>query len=796
MSNTEQQLLTIEIDGKQLQVPSGTSIIKAADDAGIHIPRFCYHKKLSVAANCRMCLVEMEGGRKPTPACSTPAADGMKVFTKSKKALAYQKAVMEFLLINHPLDCPICDQGGECELQDTAMGYGGDVSRYNQGKRAVEDKDIGPLVATDLTRCIQCTRCVRFGEEISGMQELGMINRGEFSEIDLFLRGNIDSEVSANVIDLCPVGALTNKPFRYRARAWEMSQKPQISPHDCVGSNMYGHVRRGDLMRVVPRENESINQTWIADRDRFSHFGLESEERLTQPMIKRDGEWEVITWETAMELLQTRMQKVLNGEGAKQVGALASPSATTEELYLLQKLMRGLGSPHIDHRLHQQDFEHDNSWGSYPGLDCELADVEAADHVLLVGSNLRKEQPLVHLRLRQASLHGAQVSVVNPADFALHCEVNHQAVAAPDEMVATIAALAKAVVGTKTSSAFDGFKALVKDIKVSAAVKAMASQLKKAANPVVLSGQLVEAHPQASQLLALLDVIKQKLAAKGGQLTRGANSAGAWLAGAVPHRGPGGKTTDGGRHAGSMLTGRPLKLTMLLNVEPEFDSAYGQAALAQLQKSDYVVSLNTFFGAGTREYADLVLPIAAYSETSGTYVNASGQWQSFAGAATPAGESRPAWKVLRVIANFLEVPGFDYTTSEDVLAECRSHINETCVGLQNIVPLKSLAPAGDGLVRIGITPIYAVDAIVRRSVPLQATEDAQVVATIHSKVAKKLGVAHGDQVTVSQGKITVTVPVSVSGDVAERAVVLPIGVSQTLPLTQAFGMVQLSKVKA
>ena len=790
MSDQETQLLKVEIDGQVLDVPPGTSIIKAADDAGIYIPRFCYHKKLSVAANCRMCLVELEGGRKPMPACSTPVNEGMKVFTKSPKAMQYQKSVMEFLLINHPLDCPICDQGGECELQDMAMGYGDDVSRYNQGKRAVEDKDIGPLIETDLTRCIHCTRCVRFTEEVAGYQELGMMNRGELSEITTFLEGNVESEMSGNVIDLCPVGALTNKPFRYQARAWEMTQYPQISPHDCVGSNLYAHVRRQDLMRVVPRENESLNETWLADRDRYGHFGLNHESRLKHPMLKRDGEWETVTWETAMEVLATKFKRILDEHGPKQVAALASPSATTEELYLLQKLMRTLKVPHIDHRVHTQDFDHQDWWAAHPGLNLSLSELQQSDHIVVVGANVRKEQPIVHHRIRQASLGGAQVSVINPADFEFRFDVAHQVLADNDALPEQLAALVKALYGTKIPASV---KALVGEVTVSKAIKAMATALKKAQHPVVLAGQFVEQHAESATLLALVQLINECLQARGGQLTSGANAAGAWLAGAVPHRGPGGQAVTAGRHANSMLTGKALKAYFLLNIEPEFDGTYGHAAMKQLSKADFVVSLTPYFGAGTQQYADMVLPIATYAETVGTYVNVMGEWQSFQGVAQQVGESRPAWKVLRVIANFMALTGFDYVTSQDVLKECRDQITSTKVGIEAIELPKTLPEVSNKPQQVNYVPIYAVDSIVRRSAPLQATHDAVVVATIHPELAAKLAIESGDMLTLTQGKIKVKLPVKISAGIAKHNVLLPIGVPETMTLEQSHGNLQLAK---
>ncbi|MDZ7737198.1 MAG: NADH-quinone oxidoreductase subunit NuoG [Gammaproteobacteria bacterium] len=438
--------VTIEVNGRSLPARKGQMVIEVTDANDIYIPRFCYHKKLSVAANCRMCLVEVEKAPKPLPACATPVSDGMKVFTRSKLAIDAQKGVMEFLLINHPLDCPICDQGGECELQDLAMGYGRDVSRYNEGKRVVKDKDIGPLVQTEMTRCIHCTRCVRFGDEIAGLRELGATGRSEHMEIGTYVEKTMVSELSGNVIDLCPVGALTDKPFRYSARAWEMVQRPSIAPHDSVGSNLHFHVKGQIVKRTVPAENECINEVWLADRDRYSCEGLHSPERLQAPMIKQNGEWHEVDWEIALEQVRDRLQTVIDRGGAGTVAGLAAPWSTLEELYLFQKLLRGIGIPHIDHRLRQHDFRDDDAVPVYPGLGQSIADLQEIDTALLIGAWPRKEQPLINHRLRKAALKGARVMAVNSVDFDQNFDFAATCIVAPSQMVNTLAGIAAVLV--------------------------------------------------------------------------------------------------------------------------------------------------------------------------------------------------------------------------------------------------------------------------------------------------------------------------------------------------------------
>ena len=634
--------IEIEIDGQSLKAKPNQMVIQVADEAGIYIPRFCYHKHLTVAANCRMCLVEVEKSPKTLPACATPVMPGMKVFTRSPKALAAQKAVMEFLLINHPLDCPICDQGGECELQDLSLGFGSADSNYNEGKRAVKDKDIGPLISTEMTRCIQCTRCVRFGDEIAGLRELGATGRGEHMEIGTYVEHAIQSEVSGNIIDLCPVGALTSKPFRFTARAWELQQFPTISAHDCIGSNIYAHTRNGKVMRVVPRENKGLNETWISDRDRFAYEALYHADRLTVPHIRVGNTWQETDWQTALEFAAEGLQKVIAANGAEQVGALASPNSTVEEFYLLQKLLRQLGSSHIDHRLRQTDFADQDAMPLFPGLGASLAELENADVILLVGSNIQKEQPMASLRVRKAFRKGASIISVNMLDYRFNFDVVEKYIVAPHDFLDGL-----------THAANSNYLANGKKVHI-------------------ILGALALNHPDAAHIRKCVTEIAERCNGVVSILTEGANAAGAWLAGAIPHRLAAGQAdAKAGLNARALFT-IPRQAYLLLNVEPELDCAEPVTAMRALERAEFVVSFSVFDSAALRHVAKVIFPVAPFTETSGTFVNAAGDWQSFRGVATAVGESRPAWKVLRVMGNLLQAEGFEYNSSEDVLEELKA----------------------------------------------------------------------------------------------------------------------------
>ena len=781
--------VNIEINGKPFKARKGQMVIEVADDAGIRIPRFCYHNKLSVAANCRMCLVEVEKAPKPLPACATPVMDGMKVYTRSKVALKAQKIVMEFLLVNHPLDCPICDQGGECELQDVAMGYGRDVSRFTERKRVVKDKNLGPLIATDMTRCIHCTRCVRFGEEIGGMPELGATGRSEHMEIGTFIEQSVDSEMSGNVIDLCPVGALTSKPFRFRARSWEMQQRSTVAPHDPVGSNLHLHVGRNRVLRVVPRENEAINEVWLADRDRFSYEGLYSDDRLRAPMIRQNGRLTEVDWETALGFVAEGLRAAA-AKGGDRVGALVSPSATLEELFLTQKLLRGLGSNNVDHRLRQANFSDQDHAPAYPALGLSIAEIEQLNAVLLIGSNARKEHPIINHRLRKASMRGAEISLLNPMNYDFNLKLHAQVIARPSE-------LAHALLGI-TAGAGAGKKemgALLAGVKPGAEHKAVGKSLAEAERAAILLGPSAINHPDAAVLRGLAGALANATGATLGFLSEGGNAAGAWIAGAVPHRGPASTAMEtSGAHAQSMIE-TPQSAYLLLGVEPERDMQNPATALNATAASDFVVSLSCYRTKVMENYASALLPVAAYAETSGTLINMEGTWQSFEAAAPAPGETRPAWKILRVLGNLLEQDGFDYVASSEIRDELKSRLKSKEMPGQGGWPLPDSLPAQSKEVdRLGDVPPYAVDPIVRRAKALQQTRDAKAPdAVMAPELAKSLGLSAGDLVTLSQNGQSVTAVLALDSGVPDRCVRVPAGTPISEELGAAFGPIRVSR---
>lgn len=715
-----QDWVNIEVNGEPVKARKGQMLIQATDASGHYVPRFCYHEKLPIAANCRMCLVEVEKAPKPLPACATPVAEGMKVFTKSPKAIAAQKAVMEFLLINHPLDCPICDQGGECELQDLAMGFGRDVSRYVERKRVVKDKDLGPLVSTDMTRCIHCTRCVRFTAEIQGFQELGTVGRGEHTEIGTFVEKAVDHELSGNIIDLCPVGALNNKPYRYSARAWEMTQQPLISPHDATGTNIFAHVLRGRVMRVVPRANEEINETWIADRDRYSYEGIYSDDRLTKPWVKENGTWRETDWETALSRAADKLSAIVRQHGGQQLGALVAPTATLEEAYLTQRIARDLGSNNVDHRLRRSDFRDQQFDPLFPWLGCSLSDIERANSVLVIGSNLRKEVPLIAHRVRKAAVSsGAQVAFVNPRVHKYLFPVAGYLASNGLGMVDHLAALVAVAAQSGNASVPANVSALVNAAQVNDSHRAIVAKL-AGERRLILLGALAQRDGSFTELRALAAALAQLTGAQLGYIADGGNSVAAHFAGAVPHRGAGGQTLGtAGLNVGEMLAAKLKAYVVTGAIEPEQDIAAADA-LNALRAAECVIALSPY--ASAKEYADIVLPIGTFAETSGTYVNVEGRWQSVPGAATPVGEARPAWKVLRVLGNLLNLTEFDYLSSEQVRDEVRAKLGETQAdnAYRNTAALTRSAQEVAGY----DVPIYQVDAIVRRATALQLTRDA------------------------------------------------------------------------
>ena len=739
------KLLSIEVDSRAAQVPHGSTVMDAANKLGIYIPFFCYHKKLSIAANCRMCLVQVEKAPKPLPACATPVTDGMKVFTHSEQAIKAQQGVMEFLLINHPLDCPICDQGGECQLQDLSVGYGASGSRYREKKRVVFHKYLGPLVAAEeMTRCIHCTRCVRFGQEIAGIMELGMSGRSEHAEIETFVGRTVDSELSGNMIDLCPVGALTSKPFRFAARSWELARRKSVSPHDGHGSNLVVQVKNNRVMRVLPLENEAVNECWLADRDRFSYEALNGDERLTSPMLKQGGEWKAVNWQAALEFVANGLADTLAKHGPTSIAALLSPHSTLEEMALAARLVRGLGSDNVDFRLRQTDFRDDALRDGIPWLGMPIADIGKLDRALVIGSFLRKDQPMLALRLRQAVKKGAQVSSLHSVDDDWLMSLAQRAIVPPSQLPAM---LAQIVVAAAQGAGKD-VPAALRDIEPSAAADRIAASLLSGTRRAILLGNYATQHPDGAQIAALAQALVSITGATLGACTEAANTVGGYLARALPQ--------SGGLNAQSMLGvagGESRRAYVVLHAEPEFDCANPVAARAALEKADLVVVLSAFRTA-TR-YADVLLPVAAFTETSGTFVNCEGRVQSFHGVAQAPGEARPAWKVLRVLGTMLKLPGFEFDTSEAVRDAVLAEAGEVSARLANTTRTTIATPArgNGGVERVADVPIYFTDPLVRRAPSLQATADAKPPkARVHRSLLDQLGLDEGAQIRIRQGR--------------------------------------------
>jgi NADH-quinone oxidoreductase subunit G len=769
-------MVEIELDGKKVSVAEGSMVMHAADAAGIYVPHFCYHKKLSIAANCRMCLVEIEKAPKPMPACATPVTQGMIVRTKSDKAIKAQQSVMEFLLINHPLDCPICDQGGECQLQDLAVGYGASASRYTEEKRVVFHKDVGPLISMEeMSRCIHCTRCVRFGQEMAGIMEFGMQHRGEHSEITTFVGKTVDSELSGNMIDICPVGALTSKPFRYSARTWELSRRKSVSPHDSSGANLVVQVKGDRVMRVVPLENEAVNECWIADRDRFSYEALNADSRLKSPMIKQGGQWQPVGWDVALNYVADGLKRIRAEHGAQSIGALGSPHSTLEELHLLAKLTRALGSENVDHRLRHSDFGNRAGDGAARWLGVPIAALSSLDRLLLIGSFLRKDHPLFALRVRQAARRGGRVMSLHAVHDDWAMPVAHKITAAPSAWVQALNGLASAVGAAK------GVAAPVTGEPDDAA-RAVAAELMSGQRKAILLGNAAIQHPQAGTLLSLAHWIGEQCGASVGVLGEAANSVGAQWVRALP-----GPT---GLHAGQMLS-QPMKALLLLNVEPAADGANPTAARTALQGSGLVVAMTPFRDAAV-DNADVLLPIAPFSETAGTFVNAEGRVQSFLGVVKPLGEVRPAWKVLRVLGNLLALSGFDHDSAEAVRDEALAATDES-TRLSNAPAATSVPVAAmRGLERVADVPIYCTDALVRRATALQATRDAQApVACLSSELWRQLGLQPGASVRVSQDDASVVLPAREDSSLAATAVRVAAGHPSTASLGPMFGAISV-----
>ncbi|WP_343727799.1 NADH-quinone oxidoreductase subunit NuoG [Burkholderia seminalis] len=765
-------MVELEIDGKKVEVPEGSMVIQAAHKADTYIPHFCYHKKLSVAANCRMCLVEVEKMPKAVPACATPVSAGMIVHTQSDKAVKAQQSVMEFLLINHPLDCPICDQGGECQLQDLAVGYGKSSSRYSEEKRVVFHKNVGPLISMEeMSRCIHCTRCVRFGQEIAGVMEFGMLGRGEHSEITTFVGKTVDSEMSGNMIDLCPVGALTSKPFRYSARTWELSRRKSVSPHDSVGANLVVQVKNNRVMRVLPFENEAINECWISDKDRFSYEGLNSEERLTKPMLKQGGQWIETDWQTALEYVAKGLKGIAADHGANALAMLASAHSTAEELFLVKQLANELKTPNVDFRLRQQDFSAPVQGA--PWLGMPIADLSNLDAAFVVGSFLRRDHPLFASRLRQAAKNGAKLHFLHAtADDAL-IPTAQRIVAAPSAWLDELAGIAAAVAQLRGVALPDALAG----VTASPAAQAVAQSLSNGERRAVLLGNVAVRHPEFAKLHAVAKWIADNTGATFGFLTEAANTVGAHVVGALPG--------EGGLNAREAFA-QPRKGYVLLNVEPEFDTADPAQALAALNQAEMVVVMSPFKHG--LDYADVLLPVAPFTETAGTYVNAEGTVQSFNGVVRPLGDTRPGWKVLRVLGSLLGLPNFEYETAEEVrlAALGDAGVAGRLSNQTSVAPVRAAANAANGgFERLADVPIYHADALVRRAGALHLTAAAKAAnaAALPAALFDKLGLKEGDAVRVRQGERAVQLPAVRDANLAETVV----RVSAATPAGAALG---------
>jgi NADH-quinone oxidoreductase subunit G len=770
-------MVEIELDGKAVEVPQGSMVMHAANKLGTYIPHFCYHKKLSIAANCRMCLVEVEKAPKPLPACATPVTQGMKVFTHSAKAVEAQRSVMEFLLINHPLDCPICDQGGECQLQDLAVGYGKSNSRYEEDKRVVFHKNVGPLISMqEMTRCIHCTRCVRFGQEVAGVMELGMVNRGEHSEITTFAGQTIDSELSGNMIDLCPVGALTSKPFRYAARTWELGRKRSVSPHDSLGANTTIQTKANKVMRVVALENDAINECWISDRDRFAYEGLNSSDRVTTPMVKQGGQWLETDWQSAMDYVAHSLKTISSESGPEAVAALAHPISSTEELYLLQKMIRGLGSNQVETRLRQTDVK---GVASAPWLGMPISKLGELDRVLLIGSFLRKEQPLIAARLRTATKRGLQVSRIDAGgdDWLIP---NTGIAATPSAWLNTLSEVALAIAKAKSATAPAG----TPNLPVSVAAQQIADSLLSGASASVLLGSAAIAHPQATDLHILAQFIAEQTGATLGFLPVGGNAVGASLVNA------------NGAGVESILSG-DRRAVILMNIEPDADLPNPAQARTALAKANTVIALSAYQSADLLEVADVILPITTFTETVSTFINAEGRLQTIQPAVKPLGDSRPGWKVLRVLGGLLNLDGFLYNMPEEVLGDalgenyCTKLSNQsTATGLSN-----GNASPSAALERVSDVGIYAGDQIVRRSSALQLTRDAKRgnQVGLGQALFNELGLKEGDAVRVTQGGQSIDLPATLETNLAKGAVRISAGTIASAQLGSMFGPVTVSK---
>ena len=784
-------MLKVEINGQQLEAEPGSTIIEVADSAGIYIPRFCYHEKLSVAANCRMCLVEVERAPKPLPACATPVTDGMVVQTLSDIAKQAQKDTMEFLLINHPLDCPICDQGGECPLQDQAMGFGGSSSEFEEIKRSVDNVDLGPLISTEMTRCIHCTRCVRFGEEVAGVMELGAIGRGEDMKISTFLGTSMDSEISGNVIDLCPVGALTSKPYRFTARTWELNGHKGISPHDCLGSNLEIQEIGGVVKRVLPRDNEAVNECWLSDRDRYSYESVNCNDRLTMPLVRRGENYQEIEWAEALELVSSELTQIKENWSGEQIGAIVSPTSSLEEFFLLQKILRALGSSNVDHRLRQQDFRDDLAAPVCPGTETPISKIQELDGVLIVGSNIRKELPLISLRLRRFAQQGGEITVLNPMSFNHNFKAAQEVIAKPSEMAIVFASIARKIaIARGKADLLPGHLVEHAGLKeFGTDVGAIADCLTgDDADALIVLGQIAMNHPDASLLRQIASWLGENCGIKIALLPD-ANGVAGWVAGCVPHRLPGGRpNVSPGLNCKNMID-ECLKAYVLYGVEVSSDYADPVALDTALNEAEFVVSFSTFRSAVPMQ-ADVVFPLAAFTEIDAGYINVDGVYQFASAAVKPMGQSRPGWKILRVLGNFLKLDGFDHVTSKDITTELEEvydlsdpisvRYNSDLQVVNHVVAQSTELKHGKQLDRIIDVPVYRVDPTVRRATALQSTQDAHTVPLLAcAEELEELGFKPGGRLAVDSRAGRVMLRAQTDDRVPRGVVYVPTGLSET-----------------
>lgn len=784
-------LIEVEIDGQKVSVAPHSTIMDAARRLGIFVPHFCYHPKLSIAANCRMCLVEVEKAPKAVPACATPVSPGLRVKILSPKAVEAQRAVMGFLLINHPLDCPICDQGGECMLQDLAVGYGNSASYYNEGKRVVANKDLGPLIATDMTRCIHCTRCVRFGQEIAGVMELGLPHRGEHTEIMTFMQQAVTSELSGNVIDLCPVGALTSKPFRYSARSWELSRRFSISPHDSLGSNLLVQVKSGCVFRVLPFDNPDVNESWLSDRDRFSYEGLNAPSRLLTPRIRdKAGHWKNVDWETALSFVATELSRIHRQLPQNFLGCVAHPMSTTEELFVLRQLLTALGSASMDCRPARVDFRSPVTLQSL-WLGMRIREIGTCDQILIIGSFLRNEQPLLAARIRvhaaQGTLSLHRLHVVDedwhmPLKTGIHTQPS-QLIYALAHIVCTVSQLTQQAIPDSIYQLVEkGGHCAAEDLKK---YQDLAASLCSGRAVGIFLGSYASHHPDASILHYLAQTLSLLLKGTLGFFGSGANDVGGALVGA---------------HARTHPLSVDHRCFFLFNVEPDYDVSQVERARSALRQADLVVNFTPYADVAD-DYSHVTLPIAPFSETEGTFVNMEGRVQTFRAVVKPSELVKPAWRILRVLAEKLALTGFEYDSCEQIRQQmpfltALQQGDLSCLNNYFIEADVDVLPRLEksDCEMIGFLPAYMSDCIVRRAPALQATVQSRVgYVGLSPEGAARLGVQTGDRLAVYQGEARVELPIEIIPGLTPESVLVPIHPG-TRQFENRYGAVQLECV--